>query len=180
MHNPLKKILPEAELEAQVVAVAEALRKDYARLHAERIAILNEAAALREMPPSRADLERFLAGFIDLVLNKEPSGENLKLLERLERFHKNPHDVETIKQSWLDSFNSGLDNFEWLFLPLLASSLRDGAAKLAATLPWPDTDLDEAKRNEKISDLNAKATALLDKAFAVADRAARLNIKIAD
>lgn len=180
MHNPLKKILPEAELEAQVASVAEALRKDYARLQAERIATANEAAALREMPPSRADLERFLTGFIDLVMNKEPSGANLKLLERLERFRKNPHDVETIKQSWLTSFYSGLDGFEWLFFPLLASNLKEGAAKLAATLPWPDTDLDEAERNEKISDLNEKISALIDKESAVADRAARLNIKIAD
>lgn len=178
MNVPAKTILPEAELEAQVVAVAEALRKDYTRLHAERAAIYNEAAALREMPPSRADLERFLTGFIDLVMNKEPRGENLKLLERLERFRKNPYDVEAIKQSWLDSFHSGLDDFTWLLFPLLESSLRDGAAKLAATIPWPDTDLDEAKRNAKISDLEAKATALLDKAFAVADRAARLNIKL--
>ncbi len=175
----LKKPDTESDLETKLAAVANAMRKDYADLQASRNAIGYEIRALAEAPPSRADLERFLVGFIELILTVEhPTGLAFKLREKLERFVKNPGDAEEIKRAWLDSLRSGFDDFEWFFTPLLASTMIANAGTVAKTLPWPDADLDEPERRKRIAALEEKSAGILDGIDAIRDRAARLNIKL--
>ncbi|MDG4595780.1 MAG: hypothetical protein P9F75_08820 [Candidatus Contendobacter sp.] len=181
MTNPLKKFLfPNQELEAQLAEVSVAMQGEFRALHASHAAIIEETRAIADAPPARVDLVAFLVGFIDRVLTDEPGSHRLKLQEQLERLRRNPGESEDVMRRWADSYKSGLDDFNWLFVPLLGETLKANAAKLAESLPWPDPGLPAAERAEKVRALERQAAALIGDIDAIRDRAARLNIVLGE
>lgn len=179
LNNPIKKFFtPSPELERQLAEASNALQAEFRALHARRNALDKEAHAIETAPPARADLAEFLTDFVDGVLNAEPHGKRPKLLTRLEGFRRAPPNVEAVQASWQTGFRSGLDDYNDVFMALLEANLKEGAARLAESLPWPDPGLPAAERAAKVATLRAECAALLEQATALESRAKRLNVTL--
>ena len=169
----------ESDLEKQLAAMSSALLASYHALHERRNAIGRELRAIQEAPPAREDLGQFLIGFLDAVMDTEPHGLRLKLRANLERLWPNPAHVAEMTEGWLQSVRSGLDNFEWLWMPLLSESLKAGARQLAESLPWENPGLPAAERAEKVRGLTETMEGLSAEIEDLRARAARFNITLA-
>lgn len=178
--NPIKKFLfPNPELETKLAEASNALRGEFRRIHAHRVDLYNQIRDIENAPPTRADLAQFLTAFVDGVLNNEPNGKRVRLLNRLASFKNSGLDPTTVQASWQAGFSSGLDDYDDVFFSLLGETLKSNAATLAANLPWPDGGMPAADRIAKVEALRAEADELLQQINELETRAQRLNINLA-
>lgn len=159
-----------ANAAAKLQALYRERRREYARL-------TEEIQSIRQAPPARSDLEQRLHQIIDCYCDRHAE----KLLAGLQGFQNNSDQSDPEAPArMIQIFASGFVNYpvDYGVMALYREALHQGATHFAATCPWPDTAIDQATKEQRISELEPKQQALADEMGVLWEAAEKAGIKL--
>jgi hypothetical protein len=154
-----------------LATVQAAIQDAFKARHDEYMSLNGELRTLREMAPSRSELEGLLGVFLEGFLSAEQA--KFDRLVSVFRANVNPA-IE--RKTTLEMFRAD-ENRPAVLWAIAAPALRESVRKAAATMPWPDS-LEPAERLQKISDLEQRIAAVTAEMDELQAMAAGMNLTL--